>query len=210
MVVWGDTQIRALSSYGGARSPRSWKPPHLVFKNLTQILFVTRNFQRPPSTPNPAQHDQLTRPAQSHRHHRRVRLCPFSRTNCPAPPRNTFLTFERCLQGDFATIAKYKPQDATTNPTIILSSSKKPESSTLIDNAIAYAKRQKASQDLDSQVDAALDCLLVEFGKEILKVIPGRVSTEIDARFSFDTKASVDKALHIINVRFLCNRLVHR
>ncbi|KAK2616145.1 hypothetical protein N8I77_002852 [Diaporthe amygdali] len=105
-----------------------------------------------------------------------------------------------CDSGDFASIAKYKPQDATTNPTIILSASKKPESAKLIHNAIAYAKTQKASQDLDSQVDAALDCLLVEFGKEILKVIPGKVSTEIDARFSFDTKASVDKALHVIKL----------
>lgn len=56
-------------------------------------------------------------------------------------------------------------------------------------------------KDLDDQVDATLDRLLVEFGKEILQIIPGKVSTEVDARFSFDTKASVDKALHIIEVR---------
>lgn len=55
-------------------------------------------------------------------------------------------------------------------------------------------------KNLDEQVDATLDRLLVEFGKEILKIIPGKVSTEVDARFSFDTKASVDKALHIIKV----------
>ena len=54
--------------------------------------------------------------------------------------------------------------------------------------------------DLDNKVDASLDRLLVEFGKEILKIIPGKVSTEVDARFSFDTQASVDKALHIIDV----------
>jgi transaldolase len=53
---------------------------------------------------------------------------------------------------------------------------------------------------LDAQVDATLDRLLVEFGKEILKIVPGKVSTEVDARFSFDTKGSVDKALHIIEV----------
>ena len=53
---------------------------------------------------------------------------------------------------------------------------------------------------IDTQVDAALDRLLVEFGKEILQIIPGRVSTEVDARFSFDTQASVNKALHIIEV----------
>jgi len=64
--------------------------------------------------------------------------------------------------------------------------------------AVAYAKEHAGSPG--EQVEAALDRLLVEFGKEILKIIPGKVSTEVDARFSFDTKASVDKALHIIDV----------
>lgn len=100
--------------------------------------------------------------------------------------------------GDFASIGKYKPQDATTNPSLILAASKKPEYAKLIDEAVQYAK--KAGGDVDTQVDAALDSLLVEFGKEILKIIPGKVSTEVDARFSFDTKASVDKALHIIDL----------
>ncbi|GAW21312.1 hypothetical protein ANO14919_108310 [Xylariales sp. No.14919] len=95
-------------------------------------------------------------------------------------------------------IGKYKPQDATTNPSLILAASKKPEYAKLIDDATQYAKAKGG--DLDSQVDDALDRLLVEFGKEILKIIPGKVSTEVDARFSFDTKASVDKALHIIEV----------
>lgn len=101
--------------------------------------------------------------------------------------------------GDFASIGKYKPQDATTNPSLILAASKKPEYAKLIDEAVQYAK--KSGGDVDTQVDAALDRLLVEFGKEILKIIPGKVSTEVDARFSFDTKASVEKALHIIDVR---------
>jgi transaldolase len=56
-------------------------------------------------------------------------------------------------------------------------------------------------KDINGQVDAALDRLLVEFGKEILQIIPGKVSTEVDARFSFDTQASINKALHIIEVR---------
>ncbi|EHA46424.1 hypothetical protein MCOR27_005302 [Pyricularia oryzae] len=103
-----------------------------------------------------------------------------------------------CDSGDFATIGKYKPQDATTNPSLILAASKKAEYAKLIDDAIAYAKKQGGS--VDDQVDASLDRLLVEFGKEILKIIPGKVSTEVDARFSFDTKASVDKALHIIKL----------
>ncbi|KAI5921825.1 hypothetical protein F4810DRAFT_712064 [Camillea tinctor] len=103
-----------------------------------------------------------------------------------------------CDSGDFATIGKYKPQDATTNPSLILAASQKPEYAKLIDAAVASAKGKGG--DVDSQVDAALDSLLVEFGKEILKIIPGKVSTEVDARFSFDTKASVDKALHIIDL----------
>jgi transaldolase len=60
--------------------------------------------------------------------------------------------------------------------------------------------RKHQVTDIDSQVDAALDRLLVEFGSEILKIVPGKVSTEVDAKFSFDKKASVDKALHIIDV----------
>jgi len=103
-----------------------------------------------------------------------------------------------CDSGDFATIAKYKPQDATTNPSLILAASKKPEYAKLIDAAVEYGK--KKGGDIDAQVDATLDNLLVQFGKEILKIIPGKVSTEVDARFSFDTKASVDKALHIIDL----------
>lgn len=103
-----------------------------------------------------------------------------------------------CDSGDFATIGKYKPQDATTNPSLILAASKKAEYAKLIDAAVESAKKLGGS--VDDQVDAALDGLLVEFGKEILKIIPGKVSTEVDARFSFDTKASVDKALHIIDL----------
>lgn len=100
--------------------------------------------------------------------------------------------------GDFASIAKYKPQDATTNPSLILAASKKPEYAKLIDVAVAYGKAH--GKDIDEQTDATLDRLLVEFGKEILKVVPGKVSTEVDARFSFTTKGSVDKALHIIEL----------
>jgi len=103
-----------------------------------------------------------------------------------------------CDSGDFATIDKYKPQDATTNPSLILAASKKPEYAKLVDAALAYGKEKGGS--LDEQVDNTLDRLLVEFGKEILQIIPGRVSTEVDARFSFDTQASIDKALKIIDL----------
>ncbi|KAK8013603.1 hypothetical protein PG991_009196 [Apiospora marii] len=103
-----------------------------------------------------------------------------------------------CDSGDFATIDKYKPQDATTNPSLILAASKKAEYAKLIDHSVSYAKQKGGS--VNDQVDDALDRLLVEFGKEILKIIPGKISTEIDARFSFDTKASIDKALHLIEL----------
>lgn len=97
-------------------------------------------------------------------------------------------------------MAKYKPQDATTNPSLILAATKKPEYGALLDAAIAEAKKGPGSPE--EKVDAALDYLLVQFGKKILEIVPGKVSTEVDAALSFDTKASVDKALHIIKVRF--------
>jgi len=100
--------------------------------------------------------------------------------------------------GDFASIGKYKPQDATTNPSLILAATKKPEYAKLIDVAVQYGKEHGKTED--EKVDATLDRLLVEFGKEILNIVPGKVSTEVDARFSFDTKGSVDKALHIIEL----------
>ncbi|KIW70640.1 transaldolase [Phialophora macrospora] len=103
-----------------------------------------------------------------------------------------------CDSGDFLTIEKYKPQDATTNPSLILAASKKAEYAKLIAPAVEYGKNH--GKDIDEQVDATLDRLLVEFGKEILKIVPGKVSTEVDARFSFDTQKSVEKARHIIEL----------
>jgi hypothetical protein len=97
-------------------------------------------------------------------------------------------------------IGKYKPQDATTNPSLILAATKKPEYAALLDAAVSTAKAEGGS--LNEQVDTALDNLLVQFGKKILEIIPGKVSTEVDAAFSFSTQASVDKALHIIKVCF--------
>lgn len=82
---------------------------------------------------------------------------------------------------------------------LILAGTKKAAYAKLIDNAVQYAKTREGT--IEQLVDDALDRPLVEFGKELLKIIPGKVSTEVDARFSFDTEASVDKALHIIEVR---------
>lgn len=100
--------------------------------------------------------------------------------------------------GDFESIAAYQPQDATTNPSLILAAVKKPNYAKLVDTAVEYGKSQGGS--LDNQVDATVDRLLVEFGKEILALIPGRVSTEVDARFSFDKQATKDKARHLIKL----------
>ncbi|GMF97860.1 hypothetical protein B5S30_g3703 [[Candida] boidinii] len=100
--------------------------------------------------------------------------------------------------GEFESIAKYTPQDATTNPSLILAASKKPAYAKLIDIAVEYAKTQGSTTE--EKAAAALDRLLVEFGKEILKIVPGRVSTEVDARLSFDKEATIKKALHIIEL----------
>ncbi|PVV03193.1 hypothetical protein BB560_002340 [Smittium megazygosporum] len=100
--------------------------------------------------------------------------------------------------GDFETIAQYKPTDATTNPSLILAASTKPEYSRLVDEAVAYAKSK--SSDKKEQVEIAFDKLLVLFGVEILKVVPGRVSTEVNARLSFDKEATVAKAIRLIEL----------
>ncbi|KAK4561509.1 sedoheptulose-7-phosphate:D-glyceraldehyde-3- phosphate transaldolase [Recurvomyces mirabilis] len=101
--------------------------------------------------------------------------------------------------GDFATIEKYKPQDATTNPSLILAASKKSEYAKLIDQAVQYGKKHGGSK-VEDQVEATIDALLVEFGSEILKIVPGKVSTEVDAAYSFDKDESIKKALHIIDL----------
>ncbi|XP_002015640.2 probable transaldolase [Drosophila persimilis] len=100
--------------------------------------------------------------------------------------------------GDFEAINIYKPTDATTNPSLILSASSMERYQPLVQKAVDYGKSQKGS--LNDQVSEAMDYLCVLFGSEILKVVPGRVSTEIDARLSFDTKNSVEKALKLIKL----------
>ncbi|BGP24902.1 Transaldolase [Rhodotorula toruloides] len=100
--------------------------------------------------------------------------------------------------GDFESIAVYKPQDATTNPSLILQAVKKTEYARLIDVAIEYAKKKGGS--VDEQVENTLDRLLVEFGKEILNIVPGRVSTEVDASLSFDKEGTKAKAHHLIEL----------
>lgn len=98
--------------------------------------------------------------------------------------------------GDIEAIKKYQPQDATTNPSLILSASALPQYAPLIDEAVAYAKSQ--SNDKAQQLIDAEDKLAVNIGLEILKIVPGRISTEVDARLSYDTQATVAKARKLI------------
>jgi transaldolase len=93
-------------------------------------------------------------------------------------------------------IAVYKPQDATTNPSLILAAVNKPAYAKLVETSVAWAKEKGG--DIDHQVNNAMDRLLVEFGTEILKIVPGRVSTEVDAALSFSTKDTIDKAKQLI------------
>lgn len=100
--------------------------------------------------------------------------------------------------GDFEAMRAYKPQDATTNPSLILAASQKAEYKPLVDKAVVDHKGSTLSGG--ELVESVIDSILVNFGVEILKIVPGRVSTEVDARLSFDTEATVAKARHIIGL----------
>ncbi|MFT3751838.1 MAG: transaldolase [Paludibacter sp.] len=100
--------------------------------------------------------------------------------------------------GDFASISVYQPMDATTNPSLLYTASMDPKYSSLIDDAIKYAK-QKTHHKAD-MLQYAMDKLAVNFGLKILEIVPGRVSTEVDARLSFDTGATIRKAYELIGL----------
>jgi len=100
--------------------------------------------------------------------------------------------------GDFESIKKYKPTDATTNPSLLLAASQLPQYEHLLVKAVEYAKQQ--TTDINEQVTIASEKLFVLFGLEILKLVPGRVSTEVDARLSFDKEAQIEKALNFIRM----------
>ncbi len=92
--------------------------------------------------------------------------------------------------GDFNAMRAYAPRDATTNPSLILKAVQKPEYRSLVEETVAAHRGEP--------VDALCDRLLVRFGREILSIVPGRVSTEVDARLSFDTEGTIDKARALI------------
>lgn len=94
--------------------------------------------------------------------------------------------------GDIEAIAKFHPQDATTNPSLLLKAAALPTYQQLLSDAVTWAKKQ--STNAEQQVIDAADKLSVLIGLEILKIVPGRISTEVDARLSFDTQASIVKA----------------
>jgi transaldolase len=93
--------------------------------------------------------------------------------------------------GDIEAVARWKPQDATTNPSLLLAASEDPRFRPLVDNAIKEARGDAA---------LAMDWLAVQFGREILKHVRGRVSTEVDARLSFETQRSMERARRIIGL----------
>jgi len=98
--------------------------------------------------------------------------------------------------GDFESMKAYKPQDATTNPSLILQAATKPEYAHLVDKAVA--DRKGSGLTGGQRVEDVIDHILVNFGLEILKIVPGRVSTETDARLSFDVQGSIDKGRQLI------------
>lgn len=100
--------------------------------------------------------------------------------------------------GEIDQIKLYKPTDATTNPSLILAASEIPEYKSLVDDAIEYAKKKNGTKE--EQLKNALTKVFVNFGVEILKHVPGRVSTEVDARLSFDVEGSLEMAHEYIRL----------
>jgi transaldolase len=101
--------------------------------------------------------------------------------------------------GDIQSIARFRPRDATTNPSLITAAAQMPEYAPVVDEALLWSRREAGpNAKPEDVIKRAIDRLAVEFGLRILKIIPGRVSTEVDARLSFDTQATVDKAHAII------------
>jgi transaldolase len=100
--------------------------------------------------------------------------------------------------GDFESIKEFKPRDATTNPSLIYAATQKEKYFHLLDEVLA--DRKKSGLSGQAQIEDIIDHLLVQFGSEILKIVPGRVSTETDARLSFDTQGSIDKGRQLIKI----------
>lgn len=98
--------------------------------------------------------------------------------------------------GDVDAIRQYAPRDATTNPSLLLKAAQQPQYAALVDDALSFGSR--SGTDAKGQLEAAMDRLAVNFGARISEIVPGYVSTEVDARLSFDTAATVDKAQRLL------------
>ena len=100
--------------------------------------------------------------------------------------------------GDFESYVQFKPIDGTTNPSLIYAAAQKPEYAHIVDAAVAYGRKQ--GNTFETRLAESMDMLAVNFGLEILKIVPRRVSTEVDARLSFDLEGSLEKARKIISL----------
>src|SRR2546421_6209925 len=99
---------------------------------------------------------------------------------------------------DFESIKDFKPQDATTNPSLVYAATQKPEYARLLEEVLA--ERKKSGLSGHEQIEDICDHLLVQFGTDILEIVPGRVSTETDARLSYDVEGSINKARRLIKL----------
>jgi transaldolase len=116
---------------------------------------------------------------------------------------NLLESLKRCTTvvadtGDFEAIAEHRPQDATTNPSLLLQAAQKPHYQHLVDEALAFARRSPG--DSAARAETFMDKLFITFGCDILQVVPGRVSTEVDARLSFDTEGTLAKARKLMGL----------
>ena len=102
--------------------------------------------------------------------------------------------------GDIKSIQKFTPRDATTNPSLITAAAQMPEYADVVDGALNWAEKQAGSgAETATVVGLAIDRLSVEFGLRILQIVPGRLSAEVDARLSYDTAKSIEKARYLIS-----------
>jgi transaldolase len=111
----------------------------------------------------------------------------------------TTMTVAVCDTGDFNSIKKLTPRDATTNPSLLTTAAQMPEYADIVDGALHWAEAQ-AGSDAAKVAGLALDRLSIEFGLRILDIVPGRVSTEVDARLSYDTQKTVEKGRYLISL----------
>src|ERR1700744_1615990 len=103
--------------------------------------------------------------------------------------------------GDINSIKQFKPQDSTTNPSLLADAAKKPEYQQIVDDVLRDARKRAGDSASDKEVAAiSYKLLAVAFGRKILDIVPGRVSTEVDARLSYDTEKSIAQAHELIGL----------